>query len=269
VIPTIVGGVLVLTALVAIVVFMVRGPVAGGPADRLANTPGISSFGPFVNGAVASIALGTALSGATTGWPAGAVIGACVGILFAALSGTGQFQQLGIQVLSGMFGVLGLVVVVTRYLEVGPDSCATVPLWERILSTCILIGFLGFGILIAGLRHMLRLKFSSALAAFGAFKVVAFLATPLGISVFELGWPGWVVAIAASAILGFASGISPDFVVGIAGIALTVIAFLAPATMGTTCTAAPNLTDVPSLGGFIVIYFLVRFAVGRLLHRSR
>lgn len=249
-------AVVVLVVLVAVLLFIVKGarrPAAAGTGGgRLAAYSSPGGVGGIVSGLVAALAASGVVNGVGVGAGGAATTGALVGILFAVLSRFGPERATGITL--GAFGGIGVVGGIVAFYSAG--SCSVVPASARVATTMVIAVSAGVGIAIRVISG--RFQPRSLLGVFGAFRVVTFLASPVGVSLVQLPLAAFFVSIIAAFLFGFAAGVAPDHVIGLTALAVSIATLSIAATVGTPCSAGAQPGDVLVLAGFLVCYLLVR-----------
>lgn len=252
-----IGAVLVLVVLSGIVWLMVQG--APPTKDVEANL----NLGILLEGALAVVALDSAVATAGVSWTGRAIVGAVVGLMYFPLLGTGQFQRVGSQVLSGLLGAVGLVTTAGTFLLNGTTDCGVSPLWQRAVTIVIIALTMVGGSTAAWWRGIFR--FPSLLAAFGALKITIFIASPLSVSFLGLSWPASTLSLIAAAAFGFAAGVWPRLVIGVGAVFVAVVAFGASVVFGSACNTGPQLQDLVPVAGYAGVYWILRALLGRFL----
>jgi hypothetical protein len=259
------GPLVLLAVLVAAILFMVRGaaPAGGGSGtSRLRRYSPVSSLGPFFSGLLAAIALGASLMGLSHNWSVGVLVGILIALLFFILRYTGQLQESAVSLLSNIFGALGLIILFGQILDRNAPECTVIPVGQRVIVSLIVVVVILLGGTLAWGRGLLHRP--SLLSLFGALKMALFFSTPYGVSLLDLGWPGWTVSLVAALLFGFVAGVSPSFTIGFTGAVVTLSALLLTVSAGTACSAGPHFDDLAPAAGFIGLY-----AVAALVGRRR
>lgn len=254
------AAVLVLVAMIGIMLLMVPGMRRWGHVPKtsvgLAGLLDPESARGFPRGIVGTIALIAGLEHFDGVGVGGYVV---AGLLCAALAAArGVVAAIAFQVFGGI-GLLAGVAAIVR-----DDSCTGLPLQWRIagivvLALCAALG--ATGMLLSGRRPKLSL-----LSVFAATEVLAFLASPLGVSLLnDATWQGWMVVGAAIA-FGLLASVAPVAVIGLAAVAASVATLGMSALVGSACGAASDPAGIVGILVFIVAYVLISRFAGR---RSR
>lgn len=248
-------GIAVALVAVVVILFLVTG--AARPSHGASRTlPAMNGYraprtaGGWVSGFVAAIAfagyapiLGGNLSAAT--------IGSLVGVGFAIVTSVNSATLTRIVLrIAGMVGVPPAL-----FALIAADSCSSYPVVWRLVVGAVLalagaVGFITSFSRGAGSLH-------SPLAMFGALRIIGFLASPLGVFVLDLPWYAWLLAPVLAAVLGFLAGWSPDFVIGLTAITVTLSSISVLAFVGAPC-GGTSVDEFVVLIGFAVGYFIVR-----------
>ena len=275
-----VGLLLIAVILFAVIWVMIRGPRSKeAKAAQQGKSPWDWLSGvldtTFLAGLLSAAAVGTWVidsgAGAGANWTAGIVCGAGVAILFALLSLGGKWNEDGLftKLLSFTFGAIGIIVTVASYFT--PQGICTAPdIGQRVVGFLLVAAALILGGAMAWARGLATLRPSmSLLAVFGALAVVDVLvaiSNPLGTVVTGLGINGVTIGMFVALALGFAASIWPEFMMGVAGLAVFGGSLYgAISGAGSICT--PGVTDASTTGpllAYIVVYFAIRGLVGRI-----
>lgn len=266
----VIGAILVLVVLVAIVWIMVR-PVKDSPDDRnfLGKTGSRFFWGTFVQGILSAVALGAGVQQIAGGWASGITSGAVTGILFALLTGTESWRESAMDVISGLLGALGIIVSIAALFS-PQGQCTPADIGQRVLTFALVATALVVGAVVAWFGgHFRAAKLGRmVLAAFGALAVVEFLSSPLGVSLMQLGATGWVISLVAALALGFAASIWPEFTIAVAAVAVAVASVTGAVAGSASCLPGPDLSGLSPIIGFVVLYFVARFVLGRLVRST-
>jgi len=268
---SIAGLLLIAVTLIGIIWFMLRGGALSPDEPR---DPAVGKFsrGAFLQGLLAGVALGSgiqnAAQGSTNPWITGITCGAAVAILFALLSGTGEFKELAINVLSGLFGAIGLIVTVSEDFQPSA-SCSPADIGQRVLGLLVIAIALVIGGAIAWVGGLFAFKNLGAtiLALFGALEVVDFLSSPIGLALVDLGVSALVISLVAAFAFGFAASIWPQFTITIASLVVVAggVIGTVSGSANTLCMPGTDISGVAPLIGYIAFYFGLRRIIRTLV----
>lgn len=262
-----VGPLLVLVALLAIFRIMLR---RGGPSPDIGSS-GIGGIlgSTFLAGLLIAVTLGGSLQALAGGsWLSGATVAAVVALLFAPLSGGRGWAAPAVEVLSALFGVLGLILTITGYFAPQEASCTAEALGLRIAGLALVVVALLAGGIVASFKHIfMPMRFGAmTLAVLGTLEVVEFLSSPLGASVVDLGVTGWIVALGGALAFGFAAFLWPTLVIGVAGVVVALGGVLGgvSGSANASCLPGVDLTALVPLVAYVVVFALLRRVTRRL-----
>ena len=97
--------------------------------------------------------------------------------------------------------------------------------------------------------------------------MVTFLASPFGVSLLELPWGAWILALGSAIIFGLIAGLAPDLVIGLAAVAIAFASIAVGATIGTACSVGGQPDDLGVLVGYAAGYLITRFVAKGILRR--
>lgn len=254
-----VGLIAVAASMIGILAFMFRrlASPAGTVRGIFAGYGSTNTLSGFGGGLLASVAASTTLSSTSAGSGSAASVGAALGVAYFVL--TGLHLDLGTRVVSGIVGTAGFVALVI-FLVAG-TGCAMVPLWQRLLILALIMSCGAAGVI--GSLLLARPRLPSTLALFGALKIAVFLAAPLGVSLPTLPFASWVLSVVTAALLGAASAMAPQFIIGLAAAMIGVASIGVSTVVGDTCSAGPDYADLAALVGFTTVYLLLKAVLGR------
>lgn len=243
---------LVLIGLVGIMLLMVPGMRRWGHVPKttagLAGVLSPDSVRGFPGGIVAALALIQGLGEFDSSPTAGYVIAALVCAVLANLRGL--LAGIAFEVF-GAIGILASVASLVRDGTCTGQSLASTFIGIAVLALCALLG--AVGMLFTGRRPGISL-----LSMFAVIEVLAFLASPLGVSLLNLQqWQGWAV-VGAAMVFGFLASIAPAMVVGLAAVAVGVTTLGMGALVGTACGTANGADGLIGLLVFVIAYVILR-----------
>ncbi len=216
------------------------------------------SSGGFLGGLLSALAAASfvdAFGGATT---AGVSLGVLVGI---AVSAAGYVRAHLRSVVYGVCGAAGIAGNGWSLITEAECAGGFVP---RLLAVAVVIvaGLGGaFLALVLG-----RLEARSALSLFGALEIAAFLASPLGVAIFDLGFERVLMACLVAALAGFFAFTAPGIVIGLSAVGVTFFGLLAPQLGLVACGAAQG-GGLIVVVGFVVTYVSISAVSGLVTGR--
>lgn len=251
-----VAALLVLAVLVGILLLMVPGMRRAGYAPKtavgLAGVLGPDDALGFPSGIVATLALIQGLQLASRPPTAAFVV---AGIVCAGLA---VGPRLLARIAFSFIGAVGIFASVVQL--VGDGGCTGVPLVWTLLGIAALAASAILGAL--GMLRKARRPRVGLLELFAVVEILSFLASPLGVSLLNLGtWQGWVV-IAAAVVFGFLASVAPRMVVGLAAVAVGVASLGMGALVGNACGPSAGGGGLLGLLVFIVAYVVVDRLIG-------
>lgn len=183
-----------------------------------------------------------------------------VGVLAVFLTMGGWLRRVAQWALSLLGAVASLPALVG--LVAGPTCGTDVPMVGRFATAALLVVFAAVGVGLAALSG--RLNGLVGLGWFGAVEVLAFLQSPGGVDLLEVG--GWAVAVslAAAVFLGLVGGTRPELVVGTAGVVI-LLSEVVLIDSGLGCGVSPGV-GAGTLTSLTVLY-VGSFVLSRLAAR--
>ena len=211
------------------------------------------SSGGFLGGLLSALAAASfaGVFGAAT--TVGVSLGVLVGI---GVSAAGYVRA---QLRSLVYGVCGAAGIAGNVWSLIAEAECAGGLVPRLLAVAVVVvaGLVGaFLALVLG-----RLEARSALSLFGALEIATFLASPLGIAVFDLGFEGVLIACVAAALVGFFAFTAPGIVIGLSAVGVTITGLLTPELGLVACGVAQGGGLLVVLG-FVVTYFAISAVSG-------
>lgn len=256
-----VAGLLVLLAGLVVIFRKLLGGAGSLLAPRRGRPPGgVGVAGAFLAGLLGVFAVTQlALDDPATVNPLSPVAFA-MGVLAVFLTAGGWLRRVAQWALSLLGAVASLPALVD--LVAGPDCGTAVPLVGRLASAALLVVFAAVGVGLAALSG--RLNGLVGLGWFGAVEVLAFLQSPGGIDLLELGGWSLVTGLAAAVSLGLVGGKRPELVVSTAGVVI-LFAQVGLIESGLGCGSPPGA----GVGGLLslTLPYLVSFVLSRLATR--
>ncbi len=261
-----VAGLLVfLAGLVLIFRVIFRGFPALALPQRGRPRKGMPSPGAFLAGGLVVVGLAQLALVPSDGVNPVTPFGAAVGVLAVFLTTGGWLRRVAAWAFTVLGAVASLPAVVS--LVTAPECGTQLPLVARLASAAMLAVFAVVGVVVAVISG--RTNSLMGLGWFGAVEVLAFLQTPGGLSILDLGGWSMVAGPLAAAVLGFLGARRPELVIGAATVAI-LVSQIGLAESGLGCAIMPGaaeravaLVAVPYVGTFAVVWLLTHWLLRR------
>lgn len=220
-------------------------------------------YGPFVQGLIGAVAMGSLLSG-TGGTVAEAMpVAAGMGLL-AAVFASAQWLHRVAGFFYSALGVIASFPTMARF--VGADGCIGFPptgFRYAALASLIVIGALAA---FASAVFRGRLPAAAGLAFYGAVEILVTAASLLADGRYVGDWIAMSVMVLLAPVLGWLVVAAPDGVLAVAGVAFGMSAIYAD-SIGSSCGAA-NVSGAALIVMFVITYVLCRAVMGRFSGRG-
>lgn len=244
-----------MAAIVLLMLNRLKSPVAASGRFSGYKQPG------SINGVLGAVVATTALSVPLVRNELTSATCVTVGVIVACIYYflTRRRSTWGVALVSMGIGLAGTMLTVAALLT--QRHCAGIPLVQR----TAMVALLGIGVLGGWLFGRIFLSAPSvpnALAVFGALRVAAFLAAPLGVSLLSLPLPAGVSAFAVAGLLGLLAGFAPQFVIGLAAAEIAAASVGIGAVVGDVCSAGSQPGYIAAVLGCVVGYGCLRAKFG-------